>query len=234
MKNKFTRVLNGKSGSTLLYVIAAMLFLLVLGTSVLVAAYANMGFNRRQRDHARALVLADSVQRTIMYSLQDNDGMDEDYLAAQIVLALVNSHDDPIDPKDLPDVEISTDLSDDLTLPMNQMEIDSITLSFPSQEVVIWPAQLAIEDLDDPGEIDRERVPKTAHVSATMIVTVTISIDGDPIFSSRTHYQYSLGKLTDDPYNAFVNETVAPPIDHELVIYDAGKWRLLKHENVDL
>ncbi|MCL2865995.1 MAG: hypothetical protein FWE25_10695 [Lachnospiraceae bacterium] len=210
---KCSRILKGKSGSTIIYVLAVMLLLLAVGASVLTAAFANMGFNRRQRDHAYAVILADSVQKNMMYALGQGSG-EEEPLSVQLVKALYQAHDvENGGTGGLADIAI-----DPVVVPLTKdsnLKVERITLHFPEQQVYIWEAD------------EMMGLNKTAEVSASLVITTVISNRGEDFISTSMHYYYSKGML-ENVADSGSGEQM------ELVVGETGEWEVVKHEKNDL
>jgi hypothetical protein len=234
-------ILKNENGSSIMYVLAVMLLLLIIGVSVLTASSANAGYSAKQRDHTRGVILAESVQRNVMYSLQVNSN-EEDSFSNQLLMALYSAHDTEaegfeLSPNGLGEIILKMEFSEGLKLPEN-IQVESVVLSFPDQDVMILEALDAIVmggiGGDDLGLENIERVPRTAHVSANMAVTVTINVKGSQMVS-RALYEFTGGELSDDPegeYSLFTEEGLPGPL--EMTIIDPGEWRLIRHEKVEL
>jgi len=244
-ENKVIKILTDKSGASLIFVLGIMLMLMAIGTSVLTAAGANVGFSLKQREHSQIMILDDSVHKNIMYSLQGGNTTDEDYetdfLSPQLVMAVYKANDPDLtmSPLGLADMQLVIELGNEGILESGNIKVDSITLSFPEQNVVITPPAAAIytsvyNDADDiTGKtLSSPREPKTATVNAAMVVTVEINAKGK-ITTSRAIYEYTGGMLTDDPEGEFSNEENGDAQEMGFADGGYGEWRLIKHENID-
>jgi hypothetical protein len=69
--NGIFKALGNSSGASIIVVLAVMLFLFALGVSALNAAGGSHGTGLSQFSHNRLTIYADSIQRTIMYSMQE-------------------------------------------------------------------------------------------------------------------------------------------------------------------
>lgn len=244
-KNRFLSILKDKTGASMMFILGIMLFLMAIGVSALAAASANNGFALKQRENSQIRILNDAVHKNILYSLQ-HDPQDKTLLSSQLVLAIYKANDDELaasyDPAGLTDIPLSVSLDSGVDLAGGTIKVQSITLSFPEQNVIIMPPVPAVyTDLyDDEGEFiertcDAPREPKTATVNATMIVTVEINVKGKTI-TSRAVYEYTGGKLADDPdAGGAVHAEVDDDSVFEMTFTSDGygKWRLIKYENVD-
>ena len=159
------------NGASLIFVLAAMMLLFAVGTSVLVAASNTVGYLKQQKEHSQVMILDESVHKSIMYSLQADpfDPSDEEKLLPrlswQLVMALYEAKDDAFSADGLGVISLEAVIDTD-GAPLDLMDADtdrdiyvnSISLSFPRQEVIIIPAVPAIfEDIYGiPGEDDEE------------------------------------------------------------------------------
>lgn len=241
-ENRVLRVLRDKSGSSFVFVLGIMMLLMTIGVSVLAAASANTGFALKQKEHSQIIVLDESVHKNIMYSLQHN-ASNPSPLSAQLVMAIYEANDPDLtsySTTGLEDMLLTISIDNEDYLESGAIKVESITLSFPEQNVIITPPQPAIYILiyDDEGEIirtrDKDREPKTALIKATMIVTVVINAN-DKLVTTRAIYEFQGGSLSDDP-----DGTAHVGDDRPGVMFDMaftsdgyGSWRLIKHENVD-
>jgi hypothetical protein len=213
------------------------------------------------------MVLDASIHKNIMYSLQNHDPADENhFLSLQIARALYDARNDYESgvlgaTGRLGDITLDVSFSGGVDL-SGDIRVESITLSFPEQRVVITqpiPAIWVDDHMD--GDEDQElspweyspppRVPKTATVDATMEVVVVISVNGVSE-TSRATYQYTGGRLSDDPPDP--SDPANPSGIHysceagtchvgtdptcvsgslRMEFTDNGRWRLLRHETID-
>lgn len=246
IQNKLVRILKDKTGASFMFVLGIMLLLMAIGVSVLVAASANVGFSLKQKEHSQIMILDESVHKNIMYSLQ-HDVADDNFLSSQLVMTIYKANDPDLTsylPAGLTEMPLEVSIADGADLSSGNIKVEKITLSFPEQNVIIMPPIPAIytpAEYDDEGnlitdrQLDQEREPKTATVSATMIVTVAINANGK-ITTTRGIYEYTGGKLADDPDagGATHEDDESDAIFEMAFTSDGyGKWRLIKYENVD-
>jgi len=249
-QNKIIKILQDKTGATMMFVLGIMLLLMAIGVSALVAASANTGFMLNQREYNQILILDDAVHKNIMYSLQ-YDTSSDDYLSKQLVMKIYAARaPDPPESTPLvsfPDMSLDISFSNGLEAESNHIQVKSVTLSFPEKLVEMInitdpiPAVFTPAEYDDEGNLisektlDQPREPKMATVNATVNVTVEISTNGK-IITSRAIYKYTGGVLSDDPDGVHAEDKTDEAFPMVLVPDADGKcgeWRLIKHEKVD-
>ena len=133
---------------------------------------------------------------------------------------------------------------DDLDLYDGNVKLESVTVSFPTewQSVIIDPAipayipeYIPATPTDTDIELPRDRVPKSARMSAEMLVTVRIIIgegtSRERTVISRATYRYTGGELSDDP-DSDHHDNDEPDFSPPMQFVDYGEWRLLRHEKV--
>jgi len=241
---KIAETLKSKSGISLLFVLGIMALLMAIGTSVLAAASANTGFALNQGIHNQAMILDDAVHKNIMYSLQHHG---ESPLWAELLMRiyLTNDPDFSGDAGIDDEIEIKIEFDgDDLDLYDGNVKLESVTVSFPTewQSVIIDPAipayipeYIPATPTDTDIELPRDRVPKSARMSAEMLVTVRIIIgegtSRERTVISRATYRYTGGELSDDP-DSDHHDNDEPDFSPPMQFVDYGEWRLLRHEKV--
>ena len=232
-------VLKSKSGASLMFVLAVMMLLMAISISVLTAAGASAGIYLKQKEHSQIIVLDESIQKNIMYSLQSNPS-DAALLSRQLVMAIYEANDPELAfggvAFGLSSKTLGLSLGNGVDITSGSVKVDSITLAFPEQNVVLMPPVPAIyEDVFDVdgNKIDRVvvigRDPKTASISATMTVTVKISANGKTM-TTRTSYEYHGGFLSDDVNGIHSLEEDDSTFAMSFTADGYGEWRLLKHE----
>jgi hypothetical protein len=232
-----SRVLKDKSGASLLFVLGVMMLLMAIGISAMHAASANVGFNLRQREYSQVMILGESVHRNIRYSLEHGSGSTDNRLSYQVARAIYRANDsyysteystNGLDKIEL-EIAIGSGVIPDVHDNDNLVWVDSITLSFPHQNVIVKPAIPMIpavtEVIDgNPVVISPEipRVPKSATVNARMVVDVVIGTRNRTV-TSRAVYDYTGGILSEVSYAGAM----------QFVTNGYGKWSLVSHENVN-
>ncbi|MCL2719529.1 MAG: hypothetical protein FWE14_12200 [Lachnospiraceae bacterium] len=149
MQGRFKELYKDNSGASLLFVLGIMLFLLAIGTSLLVAASTNVGYMTNQREHSQVRILDESIHMTIMFSLQDSVNVNS--LGRQLARALYeaqdlfdsggggagNLNDITITPDE---IEFLDNAGNEINFANTNVRINNITFSFPVQAVNITEA----------------------------------------------------------------------------------------------
>jgi len=228
-------------------VLGVMMFLMSIGVSTLAAAFANSGYIIRQSDFARVRLLSDSIHENIMHSLQ-HDPEDEELLGYQIAMAIFNANDGdgaglPTTTKEDEGLILVHSIDNLPITPLgSRIILESIKLSFPEQIIshIHGPEPYEPQYPPPPATGDeiitpeRERVPRTAKLNASMIVEVIIR-SGDRRITSIAFYRYTDGELSDDPDEMYsrVKEEDIPPLDMVFVPGEFGRWEMIRHEVID-
>jgi len=242
------KILKGKSGASLVFIVGLALFLLAIGSSTLAAAYANSGYLSRQDEFNKINLLDKSIHENMMFSLQ-SDPENKDLLGYQIAKAIYEANDpsnNAYNVNGLQDTllavliaEVGEEPINLNTLPGN-VRIQSITLSFPEQFVSINPAIPAFYEEGSSTPLF-ERQPKSATVNASMVVEIEIDRVGGTTartIITRALYQFTGGRLLevgDTGAMEFIPEVLPDPlvIDDEGTPGGFGEWRLINYETVD-
>jgi len=233
MKTKAFKILKTTSGASLIFVLGIMLLLMAVSTSVIAAASANVGANVRQRQYNRALLLNDSIHRNVQHSLM-MDPSDSGYqqsLANQIARDIYNANE----PRNFAGGSIAPIEEIELDIAIAGTIIDSehsITLEFLFQEVRIAGPVGYIPELGS------ARVPRTASLSARMVVTVTVEVESatvlrndSRIITSQAVYEYSGGVFSDETVeNTNVED---PDIVFPMAFTEFGEWKMVSYEIVE-
>ena len=257
---KINILLKRTSGASLILVLGIMLFLMAIGVSTMSAAFANAGYIMRQNDFNRVKLLHESIHENIMFSMQDRPGYPNS-LGYRIAMAIFDANDprtyapgvpvSPLGSIDL-DILISNTAAPGTSILRNNtfgniIAVESITLSFPEQFVSIQEAIPPVSPFplgatgDEVITPARPREPRTASLNASMIVEVVIS-SGDRTITSTAFYEYTGGRLTDNPSSTPVYIDPPSPPDMKLIPapsnppYDPGGyviWRMVRHEIID-
>lgn len=210
----------------MVFVLAVMLLLMAIGISSIVAASANAGSGISRQISNQLDIYADSMHRSIMFSLQtssEDEGKNISSLhtlGGQILglaykKTLDASPDSSFTLNITPTLSDSTDLSN---------SISNVTIKVvPLVNITPATAQQA-EVTDEDGNIIltyAPRKPQTAAISAAATVTVTAKQGSETVISIVT-YDFYGGLLEDDGTNP-----------NNMIINSAGTWRFNSHEKVD-
>ena len=223
MLKKIKTILNSNSGVSLIFVLAAMMLLMAVGTSALVAAGANAGNLQQQKEYSQIMILDESVHRNIMYSLQ-HDPSDITLLSRQLAQAIYRANNPGLteyyNPDGLEDMRLDVEFSNELAPANGNTIIENIYLTFPRQDVNIEPPVSTVE--------------------ATMLVIVDIGVYDSGggrlrLVTSRAEYEYSGGVVSGDSSetpSATQNDSDDTEPADDVVFAEYGEWRLTIHERV--
>jgi len=242
------RLLRGKSGASILFVLVAMALLMVIGFSTLTAASANIGARHNRQIHNRIDMYAESLQRTVKHSLVETSGDDDgkllddaDTLGGQILRAAYEgARPDGVAGGTLtitlkpPDIAAGTDI-DLLGVIVLRIEIDINPL-----DVVItkpWIQQTTIPDPDDEDEIKiiETRIPGSASISGVATIIVTVEGEGHRRRAVTTAATYNLsgGYLEENRDEIEFDATLDTLDMGDMKIVNAGDWGFISYEKVD-
>jgi hypothetical protein len=248
---KLISALQDKSGASVIFVLAVMVFLMAIGVSVLVAA-TTTGMNSpiQQKEHDILLLMQDSVHRNIMYSLQ----ADPTDLSAQIVKLIYDEREDineleiPITAKldngnhlDRTDVafsfrNVNVAITDAvpavLTLIPDEWAYDDFNYPY----VLTW--KLSFEEEDNGYGKSDPRLPQTATVNAEMVVAVTVTNENGFVMSSEAVYRFTGGKFSDDPDGTLHYDNDDADFVGDMLFTDDGygEWEMIGYaitENIN-
>jgi len=223
LRNKVLSILKDKSGASLMFVLGIMLLLLAIGGSVLVAASTNVGANVRQEKYNAAVILTDSIHRSIKYSLEEvpestdyPDSNFESSLAYQIARGIYDSFESPQG-----SIELNADI-----LEIDMSNIKGITLEFSYQDIRFAGPVDAVPETDPPTP----RIPRTATINAQMDVRVVVEVesaslrDAPRYITSIASYELRDCVLSDTNVNGDVGE---------MEFSNFGKWVLMSYEIIE-
>jgi len=217
MRETLKKLHKDNSGASLLFVLGIMMFLLVIGTSVLIAASTNVGYMTNQMERNRIILLEESVHNTIMFSLQNND--DPNSLGQQLALALFRASENCGECAisfniwhrclvDIPNVGIvfNDGVGGTFNFINENVTINNIRIEFPIQIVdrVAFFAWAEFDWPDDDAPVATWfREPRVAFIDARINVIVDIRVrnrfGNDRFIRSRAVYEYMDGVMSDHP-----------------------------------
>jgi len=243
------KVLKNNSGASILFVLAVTFLLLAIGVSVLIAASAGRGAMVRQIKHNQMILLDNSIHNSILFSLQKIEDP-ENSLGARLVWAL---YEKARTGEELGEVNTAVDNRGrvlNLDIELENFDIDDIVgevkvyLTFLVQDVFISPAAppIFVRDYDNWNGIgvpdwilapDGNRVPETVTVSARMIVTVVINVDGEKISTESEYVLDGERMISDDtdPKHICNNLCLTSGCGDNFVlklVSDRIKWELIR------
>jgi len=217
-RDQILKIIQNKSGASILFVLAVMLLLMTIGVSVLTAASTNLGSGMNKKTGNQLNLYADNMQKSIMYSLQtgsSDEGRDitsstdgPETLGGQILgaAAVAAVPGDPIEMKFKPTLS------------------DGLELSNIAVTVKVTPTVMTTPEVDEQPEVkDAEGniisppvagQPKTTVISGSAVVTVTVTLREKSVITVAV-YDFSEGLIKGN------------------FIDNAGKWRLISHEKTD-
>ena len=222
---KRNRIPGGKAGASMLFVLAVMYLLMAVTTSVLVSAYAgySAGMNKQIRDQLN--LYADSIQRSVLYSLRDS----RDYGRERVIItnpAALNSLGEQLLAVmyDLGAADNENDENKD-TEKEKTMNLSAALGGYelPYVEEIKIKAALSGFYIGRHKEPDAlfgyERTPASIAINGTAAVTVKVKHEtGGKAVTSVVEYDFSGGLLLDtgEPYQE-------GPVE-EFKIGNAGVW----------
>ena len=218
------QLLKDRTGASLMFILAITLLLLAIGASALAAAGANAAAGENQRAYNQLNMAADSVQKTIMYSLQTS-GKDEKAflneplatLGGQLIRALYKN-----------------ELPDELYI---ELENYDVSISVELTPITVAGFKMCVHDIyyDDEGGWDDvcrgDAAPEHAKFSMRIPFTVTVE-DKQIGKSTKTVTVY---RVT----NAEIRGACDSCMEYKnydrdsIKIVNAGKWRVDSYEKLD-
>jgi len=239
--NRAVSILKSKSGVSLIFVLGIMMMLFAMGgavmsrvstnvdigSSVMGSATANFGSNIRQNQYNSAVVLSESIHRTIKESLLTNEGSPnyDNSLAKKLPEAIYEVYD------------ADGNFGTGFTFALSGAEVtNAIDLDYRISIIFPQPNSNPGVTVQDPippmPELGIPRTPATVTVNAEIIIRVVIDLPGGNGRSITTlaTYEYRDGVLSDenDPSTATTPELVGTL---EFVGY--GEWELVSYEMIE-
>ena len=266
--------LKSKSGVSLIFVLGIMMMLFAIGgavltgasssidigSSVMGAASANFGSNIRQNNYNSAVLLNDSIHKTIRYSLLDSTANDS---LSRIIPKLIYDNMDAIEQnqstspvQDLEFVLNLTGIVDGIIDPANYTVKMIFPVSANNPSIAEDGPRGFREDMNDyPEDTKGNRRPYAVTINATIIFEVEVEITsplltgtGNRFFTTQATYTYSNGVFWDkwnnnpgdvyDPYNpdypinptGIKNREDDETVIGTMVLKDTGTWVLTRYE----
>lgn len=235
---RLRRVLSSRAGASLLFVLAVMMLLTSIAASVFVAASAGAGVANNQIIRGQMELYADSMQKSMMYSLQNKKETGEiqstKTLAGQLMRTLYNKawaqmNVDGID---------FIDYKEKFTLAFDVPQLSGFTnnMSCYTISIDVEPrVQLKreyIEEVDYFDSVKEEWVkiktfyPREANLAANIFVQVEVNYKGKSLLSVAS-YKYKNGILLSDG-------SVDQPTPTKVEINQWGDWRFVSHDKTEI
>lgn len=235
MQSKAMKTIKSNSGASLIFVIAVMMMLMIIATSTLVASGANAGAGASKREANQLNMYADSIQKSIMYGLQESDSDTGKNivsatdpvatLGGQILRTLYNKALDAGGTLSGLSLDITTTLSDADLSPVTSVNIrvepEPSSGSMDLVEITPFKPAQPPSTLEGVPLSGSPRVPQNAAIQGLVTVTVTAAVE-DRIVVSVVRYNLQYAYLEDDG----VDET-------NMIIHKAGEWGFVSHEKAD-
>lgn len=233
-----------KTGLSLLMVIGVMSLLFAISASVIVAAFAGLGYNARQNETNRIKVLSESIHRNIKFALENDPG-NANSLNYQLIMSLFNTFEEDETPDDVL-LGMFFDADTAAYNPPLNLQINNITLSWTNYDVKIIDPVPHVPPINftEPGFVNIpavDRIPKTADISATLTVSVEIEAvnfmgAANRVITTISTYEYNDGQLRDQ-YYGFDNYIDSPGEVYTMSFgttnQEYGKWSLLSYDTID-
>jgi hypothetical protein len=250
----------GNTGSSLVFVLGAMLMLMAVSLSVLVAASVSAAAARRQMIHSQLMLLDASVHRNLQHALTQNP-TDATSLSSQLAFAIFQSNELP-DGTGTAFADLDSATAGQFTIGIPGLTFaDGTTFTsgaagsplrveifFREQNTTYTAArdyvpaipEEVIEDADGneigrtPGRDEELRKAATGSISAQILVRVTLTQEGETMTSTAA-YRYTRATLTDDFDNSLINKEASTIAENDIIWQFAtyGEWELEKYEKID-
>ena len=254
--------LKSKSGVSLIFVLGIMMMLFAIGgavisgasssidigSSVMGAASANFGSNIRQRQYNEAVLLSESIHRTIRQSMyKTNEGSDfNTSLAYNLPLAIYESREaiEEMRADAITDIKALEGIVMELTIDFpgiaDRINVNySINLIFPlavsNPSIITEGPRGAIVDIPTIGNpiLVRPRVPITVTINAEIVIEVVVPLQGSGDRTLATQATYELrGAVWSDSGN-IADDEIKPEIIGTLDYIEFGTWKLVSYEMIE-
>jgi len=248
------KVLRSRSGVSLMFVLATMMLLIVMGVSAIVAAGLNAGASAVQRDRTQLELYASSIDRTIRDALAVTEAPNRMLSATQTLggqilrEAISNSEMFPEDPggREVP-VEVravfnNTDPTDDdpvrfrVTRPAG---VDAVYTVVVSGNLRIVKEPYLRASTEGPVTIPSTPMMATVTGEITVEVMTVFTPAGafrplDPYtFSSFTTYSLNGSVVLEETGTAVDDGTkIDPPLFGDMILRNAISWTVIRHETI--
>ncbi|MEG1501169.1 MAG: hypothetical protein RR396_04365 [Clostridiales bacterium] len=212
-------ILQGKNGMSLVFVLCVILLLMAISTSILVAASTAAGSNASQRTYDQLNIYTDSVIKTLMYSLQQEeiDINNPQYLGIKLLRAIYDAKAANPDAPQYPQ-KLNMDFGINA---IQETAISDLDLRFFAEDIMLQPEQPAHQEENEDGSINTiERIPAQADVNIKMEVKFSTTVKKRSI-NNLLVFELKGASLEDNGSAA------------NMLIKEAGEWRLISNEKFD-
>lgn len=243
-QNRVLKIIAGNSGASLMFVLAIMLLLMAVGTSVLVSASSNMNAGINKQLENRLNIYADSMHRAILSSLKSasdetryiGGGGIGDYpatLSGQILGALYSGASGSATEEDIP-VSLTINCSPsfyDGRIPSVTSTVEIVVNALV--RITPYEAGQLPEDIkDEAGTVlytipEILEQPQSAVINGSATVTITATLPAglaEKSVISVVTYNFTSGFLKEDAGKGGLGD---------MQVIDSGDWRFISRERVD-
>lgn len=228
MRGKLRRCLHSKSGASLIFVLAIMMLLMAISLSALTAASAGVGIGVGKQSENQRELYSDSIQKTLMYSLQKGESLgidsnDATTLGGQLMDVLYDKANAALG---------AGDTLGPFQLVLENLKLDNETIADACHLTILVEPRVSIRETytesypifdADGNEIgsDTVRYPQEATLAASVTLRADLSLRGKAVISA-VQYEYSKGFLQDDLSDAT-----------HMLIKNLGEWRFVSYDKLD-
>jgi len=228
VRSKLQQCLRSESGASLVFVLAIMLLLMAISLSALTAASAAAGTGVGKQSENQLELYSDSVQKTLMYSLQNGDSLGINIngtstLGGQLMNVLYDKATAAPHPGET---------QEPFKLVLENPQLDGKTIAESCLVTISVEPRVSIREtytesypiFDAEGNetgSETVRYPQEATLAATVTIRTDLSLRGKAVISA-VQYEYSKGFLQDDLSNAT-----------NMLIQNLGEWRFVSYDKVD-
>ncbi len=234
---RLRRALRGRAGASLLIVLAVMMLLTSIAASAFVAASLAAGVGSNETVRGQLELYADSMQRSLMYSLQNaektGDINDTKTLGGQLMRILYDKASNELDqePGDPEMITYETPFTLQLDVPAlvgSPANMDQYKMNIdlkPRVKVKREYVERLISYDEEGNEVVTEIYhPREADVAASIKIHIEVNYAKKTMLSVAS-YEFSRSALED---NGSVAHQKGP-----MMIKQSGEWRFVSHEKTE-
>lgn len=225
MKNKITSTLKSNSGASIIFVLCTLLFVMIIGISVLVASSATAGAATDSQTLAKAELYSDSLIKTFTKALKDS-------LGKEIVIKTANdglTGDDASKPTGFSPEDLTTSTVGISNLPEKASYTVTATIAASANNTSLVTNYSFIPEVPEIAEITGDDGSKiSGSVRAPSVLTMTLEA------VVNTTVEYSSKRVSvNSTYICDGIEIYDNASDEMSTDDDFGEWRLIKIEKVE-